>query len=49
MSNVEQPTSSDSDAPRPLTIEEARDRAMYLIEHRYVEDQNNSENNKYIV
>jgi hypothetical protein len=43
MSNVEQPTSSDSDAPRPLTIEEARDRAMYLIEHRYVEDQNISE------
>jgi hypothetical protein len=43
MSNVEQPTSSDADAPLPLTIEEARDRAMYLIEHRYVENQNISE------
>ena len=43
MSNAEQPTSSDSDAPLPLTIEEARDRALYLIEHRYVENQNISE------
>jgi hypothetical protein len=34
MSNVEQPTSSDADAPLPLTIEEARDRAMYVEETR---------------
>ena len=43
MSNSEQPISSDVDAPRPLTIEEARDRATYLITHRYVEDKNISE------
>lgn len=43
MSNAEQPISSDDDAPRPLTIEEARERATYLITHRYVADQNISE------
>jgi hypothetical protein len=43
MSNAEQPISSDVDAPRPLTIEEARQRATYLITHRYVEDKNISE------
>ena len=43
MSNAEQPISSDVDEHRPLTIEEARDRATYLILHRYVADQTISE------
>ena len=43
MSNAEQPILSDDVRHRPLTIEEARDRATYLITHRYVEDKNISE------